>query len=82
MGPKQKRREQSEERPDADRGVQLTVQFQMQKGCETHFQASHPWRIHARDYVNLVKAALYGRAPKASALPGCATPRCVGPTIT
>ena len=44
--------------PGSDRtllgGVQLTVQFQMQKGCETHFQASHPWRTYARVYVNSV----------------------------
>ena len=30
--------------------------------------------MSARNYVNLVKAAAYGRAPKAGALPGCATP--------
>ena len=38
-------------------GVQLTVQFQMQKGCKTRFQASHPWRIYARVYVSLVNVA-------------------------
>ncbi len=31
--------------------------------------------MSARDYVNLVKVAAYGRAPEAGALPGCATPR-------
>ncbi len=39
------------------RTVQLTVQFQMQKGCETHFQASHPWRKNARVYVSSVNIA-------------------------
>ena len=34
-----------------------------------------PLRTNARDYVKLVKAAAYRRAPKAGALPGCATPR-------
>ena len=43
--------------PGYPRGVQLTVQFQMQKGCETHFQASHPWRIYARVYVSSVNLA-------------------------
>ena len=31
--------------------------------------------MSARDYVNLVKSAISQRAPKAGALPGCATPR-------
>ena len=36
------------------------MQFQMQKGCKTRFQASHPWRIYARVYVSLVNVACLG----------------------
>ena len=39
------------------RTVQVSVQFRTQKGCETHFQASHPWRTYARVYVSLVNVA-------------------------
>ena len=39
------------------RTVQVSVQVQTQKGCETHFQASHPWRTYARVYVSSVNVA-------------------------
>ncbi len=79
MGPKRRG-----ECPSAARGVQLTVQFQMQKGCETHLQASHPWRIYARIYVSLVNVAcLKTDTPfRLRGRPSSSTPRSTCPPTT